>query len=168
LIGKYNFPTPIKFLAMDVLGTCLYAASSDKIYLIDFQANHNPNEDMILNVDEEIVGLSLNLTDEVLLVLNKTSLQIWNVESRVLMGRTTPFPSTESPSGIYCYTQKTAIIDKNFKFTPFKRRFREGPHLITPKKSVVDETHTKELRQEIDSLKRINATLVDYISKKSI
>ena len=168
LIGKFNFPAPIKFLAMDVLDACLFAASADKIHLVDFHSDHRPDEEMTLNVNEEIIGLSLNLTDELLLVFTKTSLQIWNVESRVLVSRTTPFSSSETPSGIYCYSQRTGNIDKNFKFTPFKRRFREGPHLIVPIKGTADDAQTKELRQEIESLKRINATLVDYISKKSI
>ena len=122
---------------------------------------------MILNVNEEIIGLSLNTTDELLLVLTKATLQIWNVESLVLVNKFTPHSSSEIPSGIYCYCQNTINIDKNFKFTTFKRRFEDEAHLIVPAKTIVDDSHVKELKKEIDSLKRINASLVDYISKKS-
>jgi WD40 repeat protein len=168
LIGKFNFPSPIKFLAMDALETILFAASTDKIYLIDFNSDFSSSrEEMILHVNEEIIGLSLNTTDEVLSVLTKTTLQIWNVESLVLVNRITPHSSSETLSGIYCYCQNTINIDKNFKFTPFKRRFEEGPNLIVPAKAIVDDSHVQELKKEIDSLKRINASLVDYISKKS-
>ena len=182
-LAKFRFPEPIKRLQMGALETCLYAAGTQQIFLIDFERDYNQMQveawchqeskpTLELNVHEDIVDMVLSLDDEHLAVLTKANLQLWSCSNRVMLKKTTPFGTNETPTGIYCAYPHTTPLPKAFKFTPFNRQFKDASERVIPpmtasENTSVDSTTVKELKQELERMKRMNATLVEFISKKS-
>lgn len=184
VLAKFRFPEVIRKLQMTALETCLYAASAQKIYLIDFERDHNQlqveawchqeSKPMLeLSVSEEIVDLALGLDEEQLAVLTRANLQIWSCSSRVMIKRTTPFGTNETPTGLYSVYPEITPLPKGFKFTPFCRQLKDLNARVIPPMNLEDadesasSASTKALKQELERLKRVNATLVKFISEKS-
>lgn len=183
LLARFSFPQPIKFFQMNSIETLLFAASTDSIYIIDFERDQATIQFEVwtgttikvsdsFQIDSPIRSLAFNFGEDILIVGTFKDLQFWDVESKVLMKRTTPIGNLQI-TGIYNIPVDKIPLSKGLKLTPFKKQFSTDNRILKHIEERIEgrEDNTEknqELREEIARLKQINASLVEFMTKKAM